>query len=224
MIADMRSGCFDMLWARGFLRLIIAAACLALTGCNAGRVSEENSRLRRENMALSGQVEASKSQVERLRGQIQALQAKVDTPGPALPDVQASDLPVVTKITFGKYSGVMDTDGDGADDVVRVYVHTLDQHGRFLPAVGRAIVQVVTIEPDAAPRQLARAVFEPKQFTAAYRSGFTGTHYTLEAKLDPPLAKDAGDVTIKVTFTDAATGAAFMAQLLDGRKAKPPGE
>ena len=198
-----------------FLLCCFAALLFSvLPACaNIGRIQDENSRLRRENHELKAQVARQQERIGRLQGQIAALEKKIETPSPALPDVQRSDLTVVSAIELGKYSGAYDSDGDGSLDEARVYLHTLDQHGRFVPAVGRAVMQVVAIRASG-PVELGKQVFEPKAFTDAYVSGLAGTHFTLEAKLPTPPPAEADDLTIKVTFTDAATGASFSKQMV----------
>jgi len=193
---------------------------VALGGCNAGRVSQENSRLRRENLELTETVDARNKQISRLQGQVEAMTAKVNAPRPALANVKPSDLPVATRITFGRYSGAYDEDGDRKDDTVRIYVVTEDQKGRFIPVAGKAVLQVVSIEPDAGASELVKKVYDPKALDEAYTTGLTGTHYTLEAKL-PDSLPPSGQVTVKVSLTDAATGAALTAQMVVKVRAGP---
>ncbi|MEX2215049.1 MAG: hypothetical protein WD768_13020 [Phycisphaeraceae bacterium] len=205
---------------RGLLKscALIVTTCIALASlaaCNSsGRISEENSRLRRENLELTEKAAQLVREIELRDGQIKALAAKGQSPGPAVEGVKPADLPVVSKLSFGAYSGAFDSDGNGSTDTVRIYLLTLDQHGRFYPAIGKAVVQVVSIETDQPPRQIVRKTFDAKAFGEAYVSGFTGTHFTLELKLESALPKDVKELTIKVTYTDAATGAALGQQMV----------
>ena len=98
-------------------------------------------------------------------------------------------------------------DQDGAIETIRLYVTTLDQKDRLIPVVGLAVVQVISIEPGLPPSVLAEKTFDPIEFDDAYRSGFTGTHYTLEIPLSEPLSKDMTQLTISIALTDGATGA-----------------
>ena len=189
----------------------------SFTGCNSAAISDENSRLRREHLELTTQVAALKAEAQRRETQINALSNQATLTKPAVEGVKLADLPVVTKLEFGAYSGAFDSDGDGSDDTVRIYLQPLDQRGRFFPAVGKAVLQVVAIEPSKAPTEIARREYDPKAFDAAYVAGFTGTHFTLEAKLNATTAKE---VTIKVTFTDGQTGAAMSHQMAAKIKTK----
>lgn len=204
-------------WMSNVIRLVFCAIAIAVTvsvaGCGSSSVSQENRDLRRENLKLADQLESHQQSITQLQGQLDALNSKINSPAPALAGVKKTDLPVVSRIEFGKFTGAFDTTGDGTNDTVRVYLHLLDQRGRFLPAVGKAVLQVVTIETDSPPKQIGHKVYEPKAFTACYVAGLTGTHFTLELAPVKSLQKGASEVTIKVTYTDAVTGATFTKQI-----------
>lgn len=197
--------------------LSLSLILTSLPGCNSAAISEENTRLRREHLELTTQVAALKAEAQRRETQINALSNQATLTKPAVEGVKLADLPVVTKLEFGAYSGGFDSNGDGGDDTVRIYLQPLDQRGRFFPAVGKAVLQVVTIEPNNAPTEIARREYDAKAFDNAYVAGFTGTHFTLEAKLTSAAAQD---VTIKVTFTDGQTGAVLTQQMSAKIKAK----
>ncbi len=199
-------------WRIVFLALL--STCLPGCGSSA-RISEENTRLRRENYDLAQKVAQLEENAKLRDAQFAALEQKLNAH--PVEGVRVSDLPVVSKIDFGTHSGIFDSNGDGTLDTARVYLHTLDQRGRFLPAAGKAVMQVVLIDASAGAKEIARAAFDPKAFDAAYVSGFTGTHFTLEAAISPALPKQTKDATIKVTFTDAATGASFTQQTATGK-------
>ena len=201
---------------RGAGIVVAIGLLLALSGCGAARVSEENTRLRRENYDLAQKVTQLEESAKLRDAQFAALEQKYNA-HPAVEGVRAGDLPVVSKIDFGSHSGIFDSNGDGTLDTARVYLHTLDQRGRFLPAAGKAVMQVVLIDASAGVKEIARAAFDPKAFESAYVSGITGTHFTLETAISPALPRQTKDVTIKVTFTDAATGASFTQQTATGK-------
>jgi len=192
--------------------LIIAIALFTACHSQPRNFLNENDELRAKNLELGQHVQQLEQRIDQQLAQIDALQQRVGGAA-ALEGVDPADLPTLTAIRFGRYSGALDTDGDGADDTLRLYLKTVDQRGRFMTAAGRALVQVAIIEPDQPPKLLGEATFPPDQFDAAYRSNFTGTHYTLEMPLPTPLPEKLGDVTVKVHFTDAATGVTVTAQL-----------
>jgi len=179
---------------------MIGAISLLLAGCSSpGRVTAENDRLRKENLDLTRQVEQMKRDVQLRLSEIEVLRQQAERQ----PHVSGADSLVVAALKFGRYSGPIDTDRDGKDDSLRVYLHTLDQHDRFMVAAGELKMQAAVLTPGSDPRVVADVTLTPEQFEHAYRTGLTGTHYRLEAALPPGL----DSITVKVTFTDAATGA-----------------
>ena len=127
---------------------------------------------------------------------------------------QGAGLPRVSRLRFARYSGAIDTDDDGADEVVRLYLQTLDQHDRFILAAGRAVVQVVAIRPEQKPMLLAEGTFEGDVFDQTYRSSLLGTHYRLEVDLPDDLDPSIRSTTVKLTFADTVTGRTLERQLM----------
>lgn len=194
----------------------LAAAGLAmslLTGCSGLRAGGDGQTPDQVIHELRSDNEQLRKEVDRLESEVAARVAQLDAdPARAQPaGVKPSDLPAVGAIQFGLYSGFIDTDNDGADDQLRVYLQTVDQKGRFLPAAGSAVLQAAVIEPGAAPQLIVDQTFDPKAFDGSFRSGFLGTHYTLEAPLMRQVARPT-DLAVKVTFTDAATGVTVAQQ------------
>ncbi len=187
-------------------------ACLAVVGmavgCQSGprNFENENDRLRSENLQLQRRVADLQAQAQQKAALVHTLEQRIDAK-PRVEGVAAGALPQVVAVKFSRFSGAVDTNGDGVDDVIRLYTQTLDQRGRFLPAVGPAVAQVVAINADAPPRPVATRRFTPDEFEQAYRTGITGTHYTLEVPLDAQATQSLEQVTVKLIFTDAATGA-----------------
>lgn len=195
---------------RSLVTPAIGAACLASVACHSGprNFLNENDNLRRQNLELREKVDGLQKQIDLRVAEIDTLNAQHGSA--TRPALGGTDVPRVVKLDLDRYTGAIDTNGDGADDTLRIYLKTLDQHGRFLPAAGRAVVQVVAISPGTPPALIAEKTFEPREFDAAYRSGLTGTHFTLEVPL--PAKPPAGGATAKLTFTDAATNATLTAE------------
>jgi hypothetical protein len=182
-------------------------------GCTSGRIGGSTpadqviNELREENLALAKKLDALARENELRRKQIDVLEQKIAATHPAVEGVVPGDLPRLVSVAFDSYTSAIDTDHDGDDDALRLYVLTSDQQGRFIPIAGRAVAQAVVIEPGQAPVELTQKIFDPPALDAAYRTGLTGTHYSLEVPLPRPLPKGINEVTVKLTLTDAATGA-----------------
>jgi hypothetical protein len=192
------------------LGLCLAGATLLLiAGCGPKNFENENDKLRRANMELKREIEQMRDKLDRQSGRIQTLQSRLAGPSQTQP---LRDAPTLSQIKLGRYSGSIDNDGDGTDDTVRLYVRTLDQRGRMLPVAAKAKIQVVHIPEEGEPRRLASKNYNGKAFDEAYRSSFTGEHYTLEVKLPDSVPETVDEVTVKVTLEHLSSGATFSKQ------------
>lgn len=188
--------------------LCSAGVALGLTGCRKS-FKNVNDDLRAERLELQRKVAELEGQLELRTAELEAQRQKNEGEATPLPGVEPLH-PV--KLKMDRYSAALDTDGDGSDDTVRVYVQPLDAKGRFLPVPAKATVQLVRIEKGQDPQTLVEKTFEPDEFDAAYRSGFTGTHYTLELPLPADLPGNVKEATVKVTLTEGVTGVELTEQ------------
>ena len=179
---------------------------LLLTACSQRGFTNENDKLRAERQSLQQQIEELQAKLALREGELQATRQQLDNPIKPLDGV---DPPRLAGIVLGLYSGPIDLDGDQQYDALRVYVRPVDQHSRQITAEGTARVRLIATPSDGEPVTILDQAYGPKAFHAAYRSGVTGTHYTLKADLpdNPP-----ANATLHVTLTDAATGLAYQAQ------------
>jgi hypothetical protein len=209
----------DTTYACAVLRCgaVVSAACtlivtLTLSGCGAKNFLNDNDRLREENQALRHQIDELNEQMEFRLGEIEALRAK--SAGERA--IKDADPPVLAKIVFERYTGAIDTDDNGKDDVIRIYMTPLDHMGRLLPVAGRLKIQAVAIQDDGPPELLAERTYEPGEFDKAYHANLTGYHYTLELMLPESLDPAITSVTVRATFTEAVTGHVLTTEQLVG--------
>ncbi len=123
------------------------------------------------------------------------------------PDAKGIEVPRLVALEFDRFSGVLGGSGEGIGKAIRLYVKTKDQEDHIIPVAGRAKVQVVAIRVGKPPLVVTERTFDPLAFDQAYRTGLTGTHYTLNIPLPNVLPPDADSLTVKLAFQDAATGA-----------------
>jgi hypothetical protein len=162
----------------------------------------EREQLLKDKRVLEQSLELCDLEISALKKRLAGQTSKV-------PVVDSEDFPRVVQIKFNSFSGGIDKDHDGADEIVRVYLVTLDQRGRFFPAIGRAKLMAYHRKNGQKPVLVAQRLFEPEELDKTYRTGFLGSHYRLDAKFDSPLPPDAKDLSVKVVFIDAATGIEF---------------
>ena len=93
---------------------------------------------------------------------------------------------------------------------MQLYVQPVDGLGRFVQLVGHLTVHVGVLPATGDARTLGHVDLSPAELRDAYRSGITGTHYTIEIPLEDPGA--AGSVCdARVHYVDGRTGRRFEA-------------
>ncbi len=197
--------------------VLICGGTFVLSGCDLGpkRIGGTTKTdvvlddLRRENMTLAEQVSQLQAKLAQRSAELEAIENRASTTQPAMQGVKASDLPRLAGLKFDRYSGPIDTGSDGTDDTVNLYLRPIDQRGRTLSVTGQAVMQVYAMPDKAAPSLLVEKTWTPTPFDESYRSGLTGTHYTLSLPLPQPLPAGVAQVLVKVTLTDAASGLTF---------------
>lgn len=183
------------------LACLVSVGCSARVGGDGQSLTQHNDELRRDNLELRQQIEETQTQLGLLESELRVYRDDAAA-GQAIPGVTP---PVFTGLTLGRYSGPVDTDGDGRDDELRLYVKPTDQRGRTLVLPGRAKVQLLRLG-GASPEVVADPAWDPAAWDDAYRSGFTGSHYSLVVPLSAELPEDLDQLTVLVELTDAARG------------------
>jgi hypothetical protein len=184
--------------------LMIDLVAGGLAGCsNSGRVAAENDRLRLRVVELEDEVADLSGRHGELEAHIAALEADEATTAAAA--IRAGT-PRVVAIEIGRLSHLEDLDGDSVPDRAVIYVHPRDGMGRFVQIVGHLDAHVAILPVGADARTLGRVSLLPGELREAYRSGFTGTHYTIEVPLTLPAgAGEDLDTAVKVEFSDGLT-------------------
>lgn len=194
--------------AKSSISCLAAAMLMAAAGCGQPRIGgtqapdEVINELRDENQALKDEVAKLQRNIELRLAEIDTLNQQQQSTG-QLPGTTAVRMET---LTLDRLTGLVDNDGDGVMDVVRAYVQPRDGQDRFLPVSAVAMMQLVVLEPGSEPVVLAEGSWDAKAWNDAYRSGFTGSHYTLELALNEKAQAAAGELTLLVTVTDGSTG------------------
>jgi hypothetical protein len=72
--------------------------------------------------------------------------------------------------------------------------------------VGRLSATAAVLPLDADAVTLGRVTLDPLQLRDAYRSGLTGTHYTVQIPIAVPPGQRDATATVKLEFVDGQTG------------------
>lgn len=188
--------------------LAVTAGCSATIGGDGRSLSQHNDELRRANSELREQLDQTQEQIKLLEGELSTHRQRAGRRA----EIDGAVVPTLSGLKFARYSGPVDRDGDGADDMVRLYLRPLDQRGRMLVVAGRVNVQVVELRSEAVPRVVAERTYEPQEFAGAYRSGLTGDYFTIEVPWSPQDVAEAAQVTVRATLTEADSGAQVSEQ------------
>lgn len=175
---------------------------LGLTGCGGPNLVAENDALRRQVRELEEQVQALTGERDELIAEIAQLSMGPD----AVPEEIRVNTPRPVSISIGRLSHARDDDGDGVADRLVVYVSSADSRARFVQLVGTLAATAAILPPDADAITIGRITLDPATLRDAYRSSFTGTHYTVEIPVTVPQDADATHCVVGVTYEDGRDG------------------
>jgi hypothetical protein len=184
--------------------LALGAVLFACTGPR--NVATENDRLRARILELEDEIATLDGRNRELTGALAEARAERDAAETTTPDVRAH-VPLVVGITLGRLSHAYDASGDEVPDTLRLYVKPSDGLGRFVQLAGRLDVNIARLPADAPAEPIMQVQLSPGELRAAYRSGFGGTHYTIEVPLPPTRVRAlTGPLDVRVFYTDGRTG------------------
>ena len=190
----------DRIWCTALVAMV-----LTCSGCGNKSFLNENDDLRAEVQQLKDENAALSERLSTLERQIKIEQSQK---GLTLPEGVVR--PVTVEIQVGSFSGGIDTDKDGKDDTVRIYLQTLDAKGRFILTVGSASISIVKIKSGEDALTVGKIKLNPKAFDQTYRSGLTGTHFTIVCPIQHQQIPDGTtELTARASFTDSLTGKTF---------------
>ena len=191
---------------------LLALSLAVLPGCRR-EVRTEADALREQVIDLEREVRRLERRNRELERQAAAAAETCDL-DPAL----LRAIPHVAEITVGRLSHGRDTTGDGAADLLRIYIQPADGEGRFTPLTGELRVTAALQPEEGEATTIGRVRLSPEEVRDRYRSGFTGTHYTVELPIEPPadadpatLAQEA-EALVRVDYTDGLTGKRLSTQ------------
>jgi len=185
-----------------FILPALLVPLLLLPGCRGRDFANENDILRARVMELEDEL----AEAVRRNAELRAELASVAAVPASLSEAVRASTPHVTDIAIGPLSHLRDENRDGAIDTCIAYVSPSDALGRFVQMVGELSVHVGLLPADRDAITIGRAALSPAQLRAAYRSGMTGTHYTIAVPVVLP--DDAGayrECVVHVVYIDGRT-------------------
>lgn len=195
-------------------RRALAVGCGALLlffllpACRSNYLNE-NDRLRARVMELETQAADLKARTEAAEKRLEVEVQKQSAGQAELPEGVAP--PHTSRIEIIKPSRGADTDGDGQDDAVRIYLATYDQRNRFLQTLATATATIAAVPAGKEAVTVATKEIDAKEFDTAYRAG-GDAHYTLEIPITNPIPQGVDQLTVTLKLTDLLTGATHETQ------------
>ncbi|MEE9404656.1 MAG: hypothetical protein V3V20_07170 [Algisphaera sp.] len=191
---------------------VLVALMLLSAGCRIGGSGKsfvnENDDLRSENVKLSREIDQFQERARLQEAELSTLREGKQGDHP----LSGATVPVLSDLKFARYTGPVDTNQDGEDDRLVLYIMPVDQMGRMSVTAGRLNLQAVTLEANTPPRVIADRTYEPLEFDTCYRTGLTGDHYSVQLDLPENLPGDLKTITVQLTLTQAGTGIEVEAQ------------
>jgi hypothetical protein len=181
---------------------LTAAAAAALTGCG-GRALAPNASdaLRAELAVRTKERDAAVARAAELDAKLAALMvernAKTD------PEV-AEALPALASVGLSSLSTARLTSPTKAD--LALVLAPADGLGRFIQITGTVRASVAALVPGRDPMPAGSLALGPKDIRGCYRSGFMGTHYSLELPVAWSGAEAARGLSVSGEFVDGLTG------------------
>jgi len=187
---------------------MLSVATLALGACS-GRVLAPSvaDGLRVEVAERTRERDAARSQVAELQSKLAELTIARD----ARIDPEAAEaLPALAAVPVSGLSTARSVDQNHA--TLALVLEPRDGLGRFMQITGTMRASVAALIPGRDPLPAGKATVGPKALRDAYRSGFLGTHYTIDIALSWEGAEAARAVSVSTEFTDALTGRSYAGQ------------
>ena len=179
-----------------------ALAMISLSGCGSSLTSDEADALRRKVLDLEKMNLQMSLRTTELEAELKRQSAGLDS----LPVEIRENTPRVARLTIGRLSHARDDDDDGRSETLLIYVDPEDGFGRFVQLVGTLTVHAAILPADRDAITIGRFTLKPGPLRAAYRSGFSGMHYTIELPIQLSPENSGQTCLVRVIFKDGLTG------------------
>lgn len=190
--------------------LVAIAVALGAGGCRAKALGPSaNDPLRDENRSLREANAELTARVQELETRLAAVEAE-RAPDGIDPEVVAHT-PAVRRLELKSGSVVEAIAGEAGRGVARVWLEPVDGRGRFVQVTGWIEVAITALPASGPAIPIGSVRLGPAEVRDAYRSGFMGTHYTVEVPVDLAAAGTSPNFAVSATFTEGRSRATLTA-------------
>ncbi len=157
------------------------------------KLKQENEKLTRELVDCQQQLIAQKSQIENLQ---------------KFGHDRLKDMIKLKRISLAKLTGGYDSNHDGYDDSVIIYLQPIDTDGHIVKTAGSVKVQIFSLSDN--PQLIGQIELPPNQLRKKWVGSLWTNHYAIKCPFK--IAPKNQYVTVRVQFTELLTGRTFIAQ------------
>jgi len=185
------------------LGLLAIAFALGLTlgGCKAKALGPSpNDPLRDENRSLREANAELTARAQELETRLATVEAERSKEG-IDPEVVANT-PAVRRLDLKSGSVVEALPGQPGRGIARVWLEPVDGQGRFVQVTGWLEVAITALPASGPAISIGSVRLGPAAVREAYRSGFMGTHYTVEVPVDLGAAGASPNFAVAASFTE----------------------
>ena len=193
--------------------LFTAGGCLFVPKSDLDQANQQLEQTRAELRKVTESRDGLQAVVIDQQKQLRSLQR--------LGHVRLEKLFHVERIELGRYTGPIDTNNDGAQDAIKVYLRPLDRAGHTIKAAGDVKIRLFDLAADPKQNLIGEYSWTADKIADQWSSSFMTYHFSFVcAWKDGPPAHD--QVTVRVEFVDYLTGKHFSAQKVCKVKPAPP--
>ncbi len=127
----------------------------------------------------------------------------------------------VSKISIGRHTGGVDTDGQPGHDAIKVFLRPIDKDGSTMKAAGDVKIQIYDLALPEDETLVGEYKWPVDKMSKHWSGGFMTYYFSFVCpwkKTSPPKHKK---LTVRVEFVDYLTGKMFVAQEVCEVRVKP---
>jgi hypothetical protein len=195
--------------AKAVCPLFVILATGAAGGCcscarELDEASKKQAALQKDNEQCRREKNELEDQASQLRGQVDVLR------GFGAGRLEQLIYPV--KAEFGRFTRGYDTDGDGVDDGVIVYLELSDRTGDAIKAAGRVEIEMWDLAASPEQSRLGQWKYAIDELPQYWLAGMMANHYRFELKWPDQRHPEHKNLTVKARFYCALTGKVLESQ------------
>jgi hypothetical protein len=184
---------------------IALTAAAILSGCGGKALAPSAGDAMRAELAVrTKERDEARVRAAELDAKLLALAAERNA---AMEPEVAQALPSLASVGLSSLSTARLTAPNKAE--LSIILAPTDGLGRFIQLTGTVRASVAALVPGRDPAPAGSVTLAPLALRGCYRSGFMGTHYTIELPVEWPGAESARGLSVAGEFVDGVTGKAY---------------